>query len=382
MNYDRAALKYEVKEDMRLIRPRPLLATLIFLLVSAALTGLIQWLQSWMTAGGIQELMDLMGLVEMAEYGLISDEELVQAVVELFGSVGSVAGISMLFALLSSLITWTLSFGYQGYCLDMVRRKDPSYGRLACALPQLGWVLLTGFLVTVFTFLWTLLMTLGAVVVIFLATLLFGNSFLTSLIAFAALLALAAGVIAISLRYSMANYILLDERVDALEAISRSKAMMRGRKLHLFVLELSFIGWYLLVYLIVVVVVWIGMTVLGGIWFSGLGMAIPTGAFAGMIVVVLVAFLCAVPLLIWLQPYFTGAHAKFYDWSRQADQNSGVWEGRYDDHVPVRPQYESPQPPQPPLPPEEPQQPKPEPQPEPGPEPEPPASAPDRPSYE
>ena len=170
--------------------------------------------------------------------------------------------------------------------------------------------------------------------VIFLATLLFGNSFLTSLIAFAALLALAAGVIAISLRYSMANYILLDERVDALEAISRSKAMMRGRKWHLFVLELSFIGWYLLVYLIVVVVVWIGMTVLGGIWFSGLGMAIPTGAFAGMIVVVLVAFLCAVPLLIWLQPYFTGAHAKFYDWSRQADQNSGVWEGRYDDHVP------------------------------------------------
>ena len=382
MNYDRAALKYEVKEDMRLIRPRPLLATLIFLLVSAALTGLIQWLQSWMTAGGIQELMDLMGLVEMAEYGLISDEELVQAVVELFGSVGSVAGISMLFALLSSLITWTLSFGYQGYCLDMVRRKDPSYGRLACALPQLGWVLLTGFLVTVFTFLWTLLMTLGAVVVIFLATLLFGNSFLTSLIAFAALLALAAGVIAISLRYSMANYILLDERVDALEAISRSKAMMRGRKWHLFVLELSFIGWYLLVYLIVVVVVWIGMTVLGGIWFSGLGMAIPTGAFAGMIVVVLAAFLCAVPLLIWLQPYFTGAHAKFYDWSRQADQNSGVWEGRYDDHVPVRPQYEAPQPPQPPLPPEESQQPKPEPQPEPGPEPEPPASAPDRPSYE
>ena len=382
MNYDRAALKCEVKEDMRLIRPRPLLATLIFLLVSAALTGLIQWLQSWMTAGGIQELMDLMGLVEMAEYGLISDEELVQAVVELFGSVGSVAGISMLFALLSSLITWTLSFGYQGYCLDMVRRKDPSYGRLACALPQLGWVLLTGFLVTVFTFLWTLLMTLGAVVVIFLATLLFGNSFLTSLIAFAALLALAAGVIAISLRYSMANYILLDERVDALEAISRSKAMMRGRKWHLFVLELSFIGWYLLVYLIVVVVVWIGMTVLGGVWFSGLGMAIPTGAFAGMIVVVLAAFLCAVPLLIWLQPYFTGAHAKFYDWSRQADQNSGVWEGRYDDHVPVRPQYESPQPPQPPLPPEESQQPKPEPQPEPGPEPEPPASAPDRPSYE
>ena len=183
----------------------------------------------------------------------------------------------------------------------------------------------------------------------------------------------------------MANYILLDERVDALEAISRSKAMMRGRKWHLFVLELSFIGWYLLVYLIVMVVLATGVAVAGGTVI-----AIPVGGSATgftavvvpIIVAGLVAFLCAVPLLIWLQPYFTGAHAKFYDWSRQADQNSGVWEGRYDDHVPVRPQYESPQPPQPPLPPEESQQPKSEPQPEPGPEPEPPASAPDRPSYE
>lgn len=380
MNYDRAALKQEVKEDMRLIRPRPLLATLIFLLAGAALTGLVQWIQSLVAAGAGQSVAALVELMQMADYGLVDDHELAQAIMGSVGSLGSVMGISMFFGLLSSIVTWTLSFGYQGYCLDMVRRKDPGYGRLACAIPQWGWVLLTGFLVMVFTFLWTLLMSLGALAATVVFALLFGGSFLGGLLIFAAWMAVVAGAVAISLRYSMANYILLDEKVDALEAISRSKAMMRGRKWHLFVLELSFIGWYLVFFVIILAVVFIGVQIIGGMWLSMGTMAVPTGAILGMYGVVIVAFLLCVPLLIWLQPYVTGATAKFYDWSRQADQNSGVWEGRYDDHTPVRPQYEAPQQPQPPVPPEEPRQPGPEPQPEPGPEP--PASAPDRPSYE
>ncbi len=379
MNYDRAALKQEVKEDMRLIRPRPLLATLIFLLVSAALSGLVQWFQTMTTAGAGQDIAALMGLMEMAEYGLVDEQELVEAIMGFSGSFGSVMGISMFFGLLSSIVTWTMNFGYQGYCLDMVRRRDPGYGRLACAIPQWGWVLLTGFLVMVFTFLWTLLMCLGALAATFVFALLFGGSFLGGLLTFAAWLAVVAGAVAISLRYSMANYILLDERVDALEAISRSKAMMRGRKWHLFVLELSFIGWYLVFFVIILVVVFIGVQIIGGMWLSMGTMAVPTGAIFGMFGVAIVAFLLCVPLLIWLQPYNTGAVAKFYDWSRQADQNSGVWEGRYDDHTPVRPRYEDPQPSQPIAPPEEPQQPS---EPDPGPEPEPPANAPDRPTYE
>lgn len=47
--------------------------------------------------------------------------------------------------------------------------------------------------------------------------------------------------------YSMAMYILAENpEMPALEAISRSKAMMNGHKLELFVLGLSFIGWMLL----------------------------------------------------------------------------------------------------------------------------------------
>lgn len=373
MDYDRAALKNEVKEDMRRIRPRPLLATLIFLLVGAALGGLVQWLQGLMSAGAGQDITALVGLMQMAEYGLVSEEQLMEATLEMSESLGPAIGVSMFFGLISAVINWTIRFGYQGFCLDMIRQRDPGYGRLACAIPQWGWVLLTGLLVGLFTFLWGLLMAVGAMAATFLIALVFGDSFLGAVMMFAVWAAVVAGMVAISLRYSMANYILLDERVDALEAISRSKDMMRGRKWHLFVLELSFIGWYLLEALIVCVVVVVGFIAVGGSWMMADSYAQIVGAMMGLMGVVVVAYLLSIPLMLWLQPYVTGATAKFYDWSRQADQNSGVWEGRYDDHTPVRPQYEAPQPP---VPPEEPRQPEPEP------EPEPPANAPDRPNYE
>ena len=49
------------------------------------------------------------------------------------------------------------------------------------------------------------------------------------------------------LSYSMSMYILTENpELPALEAIDRSKKMMDGHKMELFVLMLSFIGWYLL----------------------------------------------------------------------------------------------------------------------------------------
>lgn len=47
--------------------------------------------------------------------------------------------------------------------------------------------------------------------------------------------------------YSMALYVLADNKgKSARECIAESKAMMEGHKMELFVLDLSFIGWYLL----------------------------------------------------------------------------------------------------------------------------------------
>jgi uncharacterized membrane protein len=47
--------------------------------------------------------------------------------------------------------------------------------------------------------------------------------------------------------YAMTPYIIADDpEIDAMAAIDKSQEMMRGHKMELFLLHLSFIGWYLL----------------------------------------------------------------------------------------------------------------------------------------
>lgn len=75
----------------------------------------------------------------------------------------------------------------------------------------------------------------------------FKTYFLTSLFsALWSLLLIVPGIVK-SLSYSQAFYIIAeDPEIPALEAISRSKKMMEGHKMELFLLSLSFIGWNLL----------------------------------------------------------------------------------------------------------------------------------------
>lgn len=75
----------------------------------------------------------------------------------------------------------------------------------------------------------------------------FKVTFLTGLFAgLWSLLFVIPGIVK-GLSYSMAMYILAENpEIGALEAINRSKAMMNGHKMDLFVLQLSFIGWHLL----------------------------------------------------------------------------------------------------------------------------------------
>jgi uncharacterized membrane protein len=61
-----------------------------------------------------------------------------------------------------------------------------------------------------------------------------------------ALLLIIPGIIK-AYAYSMSMYIAIKEpRVQGIEAITRSKTMMDGHKMDLFLLDLSYIGWYLL----------------------------------------------------------------------------------------------------------------------------------------
>jgi len=148
------------------------------------------------------------------------------------GKYGSAIGIIIIFILIAviasacsaipavgpiipTLVSCVIGFGYLRFFLKISRGEDPSVNELwSCA--NMWWLyfiisICTGF----FVFAWSLLLFIP-------------------------------GIIA-SYRYRMALYIALDNpSISGLDAIRQSKEMMKGHKWELFVLDLSFIGWYFL----------------------------------------------------------------------------------------------------------------------------------------
>ncbi|MGM9650105.1 MAG: DUF975 family protein [Butyricicoccaceae bacterium] len=119
-------------------------------------------------------------------------------------------------SLLVAIVSVMVDTGLKWYGLMLIRGNGQNAGRAfslvyGCFIT----VLVTSIVIGIFATLWTLLL-------------------------------IVPGIIA-SYRYRMAMYIIHDDpEVGIMEAIRKSKQMMVGHKLDLFVLDLSFIGWYLL----------------------------------------------------------------------------------------------------------------------------------------
>lgn len=110
-----------------------------------------------------------------------------------------------------------IEIGYKSYCLKTLRGSKGGYKDI-----------LDGFLY------------FGKVIIISIASLF--------LILLWSLLLLFPGIIA-AYRYRQAYYILLENpEKGALQCIRESKRLMEGKKLELFLLDLSFIGWFILDY--------------------------------------------------------------------------------------------------------------------------------------
>jgi len=121
------------------------------------------------------------------------------------------AALSILLALLLP----ALNAGFLSYCLKTVRETGSSYKDLLDGFQFFGKVLLIYIITTVFIFLWSMLFVFPGIAAYY--------------------------------RYRQAYYILLESpEKGALQCISESKRMMAGNKLDLFLLDLSFIGWYIL----------------------------------------------------------------------------------------------------------------------------------------
>lgn len=120
----------------------------------------------------------------------------------------------------SSIITLLLipfTIAASGYYLNHIRGFNPEWKSLYNeGIDNYGSYLVTGVLVNVFTFLWSLLFVVPGIIK--------------------------------SLAYSQAKYVIHDNpRLKGKEAIEISKRMTNGFKGDLFSMYLSFIGWYILV---------------------------------------------------------------------------------------------------------------------------------------
>ena len=175
-------------------------------------------------------------LIYMILYGAFS------AGTELSGGFGSV-----ICSLLVLLIGIPLEWGYSIMFLPLVRQEGKlDLGMLFDGFKDYGRILLTLLLMSVYVFLWALLL-------------------------------LVPGFIK-AYSYSMTPYILKDRPdLKCNAAIEESMRMMRGNKMKLFLLDLSFIGWALLCILTL-----------------GIG-------------------------LLWLEPYMVSARAAFYEELKRLD---------------------------------------------------------------
>ena len=141
---------------------------------------------------------------------------------------------------IGSLFTSLVTYGLCAAFLSVVRTKAMRFENLFDYFKNLGPVFIANLLTMIFTFLWSLLFLIPGIVK--------------------------------SYSYAMTNYILIDNpNLGGNDAITESRKMMNGHKLDLFLLDLSFIGWYIL-----------------SIFTAGI-------------------------LLIYVEPYHHAARAKFYD---------------------------------------------------------------------
>lgn len=202
--------------------------------------------------------------------------------------VSNMGMISMGCAILLDLYVAVTGIGYYYYTMKVARNQNAGYQDLTYGLNFVLKIILTFILMAFYIFLWSCLFVIPGIVAAY--------------------------------RYRMAYYALIDDpSISPGEAIRRSKLLMDGRKMDLFVLDLSFFGWALLVGICSA----IGEQI--GYWVAGDGML-------GQLVAAVLSFAAYLPLGVWLTAYMQISEVYFYDFARgdltaryQGGGQGGYW---------------------------------------------------------
>ena len=201
MIIDRTAVKLQAKQLIRESQPSMLTAALLYTL----LTALIGWLSLRLTG------VDTNTMNEMLQ---LASEGNSEAVMELMTKATPSAGASLIDSLLR-LAMAVVGVGFSLFVMNSVRRSQPALGNLLDGFGMVPRVLFLIILQIVLIFLWSLLLVIPGIIAAY--------------------------------RYSFAVYVMIDHpEMSAMDCLRESKRLTTGYKRQLFLLDLSFIFWFLL----------------------------------------------------------------------------------------------------------------------------------------
>lgn len=247
MYIDRYSIKADARERMRSAAPLPYREGLLYVLVIGALTVLsVLILSSKITPEATEEYLRLLMNGRYEEAVAYTDkltpplrDYLISFVLQLFSGI--------------------VAAGFSIFCMNTLRGKEASLWNLLDGFARFFPLLLLVFMKNSLTWLWMQLLIVPGIIAFY--------------------------------RYRLAVYLMVDHpELNAFQCIILSGRIMSGRKWELFVLDLSFIGWWLLAFLPFLV-----FSMFPGVFPLILG-GIGTGA-----------------ILAWLYPYYELSCVGFYE---------------------------------------------------------------------
>lgn len=282
MGFDRVGAKLAARESMRINKPSPLWVTLGYFLLTSVLAAAISYLV-------------YSPLNDMLEYLTYGYEPMEIWAYILRGHGGELV-VYGLVQVLWWVYTTFMGFGYTAYSLRMARNEQPGVGRLFDGFARPGRVLWAEILQSFFLLLWSLVILLPfmALMMVMAVAMAEVDEVVFFGLYFVMMFAIFAVVIVIAYRYSLTSYFIIDDpNCTARKAIRRSVETMRGLKMTLFTVDLSFFGWALLSMLLSSLISWFLPVAISNV------------------------------LAFWLMPYRAATVANFYDWATGVNQPSG-----------------------------------------------------------
>ena len=192
-------------------------------------------------------------------------------------------------SILVGLVALVLNAGYYCYCFGILRREEMPYESLFDAFPFAGKVILLSIVEGVFIFLWSMLFVIPGIIAAY--------------------------------RYSFSMLNLCENpELGVMEALNLSKRQTNGYKMQLFLLQLSFIGWSLLV---------LGIFLI----YELLIAALLPDSFLGIMFGSLLLSVLAAGVGVYLTPYLNLSICRFYQLATAPQVNEpphfDSWNGNF-----------------------------------------------------